>query len=102
MGFVRKWRALSCWKKRWELSWAELVRMRLTLSERKEREKSFCVGPVKRKIVASSHKIGRQIGILLFWVSRTRVVAMTLRRQGEMGRLYVLGILERSLQEIKC
>jgi hypothetical protein len=71
VGFVRKWRALSGWKKRWGLSWAELVRMRLTFSCRKKREKSYCVGPVKRKIVASSHKTRREIGILLFWASRT-------------------------------
>jgi len=61
--------------------------MWLTLSDRKEREKSCCMQPVRRKIVARSHKIRREMGILFFWVCRKRVVATTLKREGEMGSL---------------
>jgi len=87
VGFVSKWQALSGWEKRWGPSWAGLVRMWLTLSDGKEREKSYCVRPVRRKIVTSSHKTRREMGILFFWVCRKRVVAMTLKREGEMGSL---------------
>jgi len=69
--------------------------MWLTLSERKEREKSYCVGPVTRKIVASSHKTRREMGVLFFWACRKRVVATTLKREGEMGSLTCGGMLER-------
>jgi len=61
--------------------------MWLTLSDREEREKSYCVGPVRRKIVASSHKTRREMEILFFWVCRKRVVTTTLNREGKMGSL---------------
>lgn len=57
------------------------------LLEWKEREQSYCVGPVRRMIVASSHKTRREMGILFFWACRERVVAMTLNREGDMGSL---------------
>lgn len=87
VGFVSKWQALSGWEKRWGPSWASLVRMWLTLSDRKKKEKSYCVGPVRRNIVASSHKTRREMGILFFWACRKRVMAMTLNREGEKGSL---------------
>jgi len=61
--------------------------MWLTLSGREEREKLYCVRPVRRKIVASSHKTRREMEILLFWVCRKRVVTTTLNREGKMGSL---------------
>jgi len=85
--FVSMWQALSGWEKRWGPSWAGLVRMWLTPLDTKEREKSYCVGPVRRKIVASSHKIRTEMGILFFWACRKRVVATTLNREGEMAIL---------------
>jgi hypothetical protein len=41
--------------------------MCLTLSDRKERYNSYCVGPVRRRIVASSLKIREEMKILLSW-----------------------------------
>jgi hypothetical protein len=38
----------------------------LTLSDKKEREISYCVEPVRWKIVASSHKNRREMEILFF------------------------------------
>ena len=87
IGFVRKWQALSGLEKRWGPSCTGLVTMWLTLSDRKDREKLYCVGPVRRKIMASFHKTRRQMGILLFCACRKKVVAMTLKREGEMGSL---------------